>query len=216
MFPNLFVYNDATFNNIRSTQTDVLPNIVSSQPPPNTQGAIAYDTVTRKIFFNNGSMWSPIASSTNVSSLGSYSLVLEADQVVLPNVPTLLQPWVVPPPYHTLPNWNLSTGIFTADQPEYLNVEANIDWAPGATNLGTRYLRVMWFDSSISTTNIVKEVIAQASPSVNIDTTQGLAINLQIGAGDQVWCEVEHDAPVDLIITGGDNSTICGFLLVSS
>jgi hypothetical protein len=157
-----------------------------------------------------------ITLTSTANGTTSFSFIKSGSQVISPSTPTTLTSWTVAGSnsYHTLPQWNLATGIYTASATETISISPSISWASGISNLGTRILRVVYFNSGTLTTTIVKEDQTQADPSISIPTTQFFTINLLMNANDQVYVQVEHDAPVNLSIMSGYDTTISGLRII--
>jgi hypothetical protein len=226
MFSNYKIYRDDVFDNIQVTDLEVeggelLPSINSIAPPqslrPGIGGDIAYDMVTKRVYYNNGSVWLPISVGGGVGGNSqSFSFIKNGNQNIVANTATIVTNWTDPVPYSTLPSWNLATGIYIAPQNQFMSINADIAWAGGISNLGTRFTRIMYNNAMTSTTIIAKEVITQADPATNIETTQQATINLALDAGDSVWVTVQHDAPLSipfLTLASGNHNSICGTVI---
>ncbi|RLI48167.1 hypothetical protein DRO61_06850 [Candidatus Bathyarchaeota archaeon] len=175
-------------------------------------GGMAWDITTQRPYHSDGAKWFPIGGGAP-GTVRSYSQIKDGGQTLLKNTPTILSDWDVEtsPAYHTIPEWNLTTGIYTAGDREDVSIQANISWAGGVSNLGNRILRLQFFDFSTATTSTIKESITQANPDLLVDTTQDIAIHVGMDPGDRIFVEVEHTAPVSLTICGGDCTSMSGF-----
>lgn len=141
--------------------------------------------------------------------IDSFSLVKNTELSVPGQTPVILSDWIAPPPYSYTPEWNLTSGIFTAFDSCCISINANIAWKAGVSNLGTRTLRILHNDI------IVKEASTQADSSINVETTQDCTINLELNVGDEIKCEVYHSLPpsfpTPLVISSGYATSISGF-----
>ncbi len=200
----------------RATHHHGIPYIDSTNLPPGfiagVGGGMAWDVATKRPYHSDGFTWFPIGGGSP-GTVRSYSQIKDGDQVLLKNTPTILSDWDISasPAYHTIPEWNLITGIYTAGDSEDVSIQANIAWAGGVSNLGNRILRIQFFDFSTATSSTIKEAITQADPDLRVDTTQDAAIHVGMQAGDRIFVEVEHTAPVPLTICGGDCTSLSGF-----
>lgn len=200
----------------RATHRHGIPFINSTSLPygyiAGVGGGMAWDVVTKRPYHSDGYTWYPIGGGAP-GTVQSYSQIKDGEQILLKNTPTILSNWeiVSSPAYHTISEWNLITGIYTAGSKETISIQANIAWAGGVSNLGNRSLRIQFFDFGTATTSTIKESITQADPDLRVDTTQDVAIHVGMQAGDRVFVEVEHTAPVPLIICDGDCTSLSGF-----
>jgi hypothetical protein len=139
----------------------------------------------------------------------TFSLVKNGDIAVTGSTNTVLSGWISPPPYNTIPEWNLTSGLFTAFEPCSISLSIDLSWKANITNLGTRTLRIL--KNSV----IVKETTTQADASKAVETTQEATINLQLDTGDEIRCEVYHSLASSfvhtLFVSGGYTTTISGF-----
>ena len=200
----------------RSTRNHGIPYIDSSNLPPGfiagVGGGMAWDVTTKRPYHSDGFTWFPIGGGAP-GTVKSYSQIKDMDQIIPSKTPVILDDWdiIASPAYHTIPEWNLITGIYTAGDRETASVQANIAWSGGISNLGNRTLRVQFFEFSTATTMTVKEVETQADPNLRVDTTQEAAIHISMQPGDRIFIEVEHNAPIPLTICGGDCTSLSGF-----
>lgn len=213
------IYRDQKFDNISVTKYNVLPIISSVTPPPNmvsgTGGAIAYDYVTKRVYYNNGSMWLPLQPGGVLPPGGSasYSIIKIGDQVVTPLTDTIVAGWTIAPspPYHdnTGPSWNLATGVFTAAGAQTLFIDVDLSWKANVSNLGSRRLQII-YKPFAGAAIVAKDVSTQADPNTAVETTQEASTVLVLLPGDQAWITVYHDAPVNLVVAGGNHTSLCG------
>lgn len=194
----------------------VLPIIDSTHLPPNLinglGGGIAYDKTSKSVYYNDGTIWKPIASSSPPSTVEDYSLIKSGNQTILPLTPTIINSFAItpnPPYFDNTGDWDITTGIFTASQPITLKIEAYIAWKAGVSNLGNRTLQIV-FKPSAGLPIIAKESTTQADPNTNVETTQDAGIAFELNIGDECWVQVVHDAPVNLVIASGTHTTIYG------
>jgi hypothetical protein len=212
------IYPDVTI----VTKSFVLPGIRSSNPPPNLiygrGGGLSYDIETKRVYYNNGSAWLPLATANGAgSTVNSYSHIKNIVQNIQPNIDTTISGWTATPfpPHHTLAQWDLVTGVYTATEFQHLGVDADVSWMGGISNLGQRILRIRYYDFNSNTTITSTEVITQADPNTSVETTQEISDYLRLNPGDQVWVEVRHDAPVNLSISSGEHTSICGVRIMN-
>lgn len=200
----------------RATRHHGLPYINSLELPPGfiggVGGGIAWDVTTKRPYHSDGFTWFPIGGGAP-GTVTSYSQIKDGVQIIPSKTPFILADWDIStsPVYHTIPEWDLTTGIYTAGDTEIVSIQANISWAGNVSNLGNRILRIQFFDFSTATTTTVKEAITQADPNLKVDTTQEAAIHISMQAGDRIFIEVEHTAPIPLTICGGDCTSMSGF-----
>lgn len=209
---------DAKVNNAAASDTQVLPPFDSNHPSPNlisgTGGGIAYDLVTRRVYYNDGFQWIPLLSSASILSASSFSYFLGTSQTIAPTTFTILSGWsdAISPPYHDdTAGWNPVTGIFTAagSVPQDLDITANISWGTGS-NLGERTLSII-YQPVVGPSVTVANFTTQANPSNAIQTPQTIrAVVKMTSVGDQAWIQVEHNYTLPIAIIGGANTTMCG------
>lgn len=205
------IYRDEYMTTERSTTSTILPLIDSNDLPnpviPGLGGGIAYDTVTDRIYYSNGFTWLPVGSGGG-SSVSSYGLIKDPpDQSISSSTPTIITNWTAPAPYETLPEWNLTTGTYTAASDSSFSISVNIAWESG-TNLGVRIVRILYNGTP------VKEAETQADPNRNVTTTQEIGISLSLMAGDTVQIEVEHTAPTSISILSGISTSVNGLKIL--
>ncbi len=216
-FKGFGISRDQRVKSLRVVERQILPAISSSDLPPGDLhgegGALAYDVDTQRPYFSNGTTWTPISSMATGTAV-SYAFLLGADL----SVPTgggevRIPDWSVGSSsvYHTIPEWDLTQGIYTSTQDESLSLAVNVSWLGGVSNLGERTLRVQFRSAFGGSWTTIKEVSTQADPDAAVATTQECQINVKLASGNQIRVAVTHDAPVDLTIASGTESTISGF-----
>jgi hypothetical protein len=205
-----------------TTETQYLPIINSNSLPPNTLpgvgSAIAYDKTTKRVYYNNGIIWVPLAvSSSSTGASYSYSFIKNGSKVIAPGVITIVADWTIlpTPPYHdNTSDWNLISGIYTASVDQTVSFNLDIAWEGGISNLGFRTVQVI-YKPSAGVPMIAKSSSTQADPATNVDTTQETSTILKMFAGDQAWIEVVHSAPVNLTLSSGITNSISGIKIVT-
>lgn len=200
------INRDSSVRSSRSSTTTVVPLINTSDGTPlpvspGIGGSLYYDIATKRIYYSDGQQTIPIGQESP-GTTESYSITLGTATTVLPLVEQPIIGWTTAgsPTYHTLPEWNLSTGVFTAGSNEDLALTANISWSAGVSNLGNRYLRIQYLQAGTVGWVTVKEVSTQADPNMFVETTQECSVNMRLGAGDQVRVAVYHDANISLAL----------------
>ena len=186
----------------------------TSLPPPyigGIGGGIAYDTITRRPYYSDGLGWFPIGTGVISGATNSYSFIKDGDQSISTGTVTTLIGWEIASSsvYHTIPGWNLTTGIYTSSVNEKFTLYVNISWEAGVSNLGDRILRVE-VDTGAGFL-VVKEVVTQADAKTAVETTQELQIHLSLDATDRVRVIVEHNAPISIVVAGGNHTSVSGF-----
>jgi len=201
---------------LRSTNRHQLPEIRSSDPPPGQYpgqgGGIAYDLDTQRPYYSDGYVWLPIGAAAS-GTVASYGFIKDGTQSVPTGTETPVTMWEITSSdtYHTLPGWNLTTGVYTASKSEVLTLEVNVAWAAGVSNLGDRTVRIQYMKFGVPTWHTIKEASTQADPDINVETTQECQMHAKIDQGDAVRVVVEHDAPGAITVAGGTHSSISGF-----
>lgn len=212
------IKND-TVNQIQVSQQFKLPFISSTKLPPSflspSGGGLAYDVVSKTVWYCNGQVWQPVAASLPPGNAESFSFILGMNLGIFPNSDIALTGWSIAgsPAYSSIAQWNLGTGVYTATGNEYLYISVSVEWLAGISNLGTRYIRIEYRPSGGGPWNIVAESKIQASPDQNIATTQTSELSLQLSPGDQARVTVFHNAPLGLQISGGVNTYLSGLRL---
>lgn len=188
-----------------------IPLIDSTDLPPPYRpgigGGLAYDIFSERVYYSDGFGWFPISSGGGGGgNVESYSFIKDTSQSIPSSTETTLTNYTTTPSptYHTISGWNLTTGIYTATQNEFLSLFVNISWE-GVSNLGERVLRVQVNGTT------VKEVDTQADPQSSIETTQECQINLQLSVGDAVRVAVFHGAPANVPVVGGNHTSVSGY-----
>jgi hypothetical protein len=172
-------------------------------------GGMAYDAFSKRVFYNDGHVWKPL-SSGDATSVQSYAQIKDGVQIILANTDTMVTNWMDSAPYPTIGEWNLATGIYTAIEFQQFGLDISLSWSAGVSNLGTRILRVRYFDLNASTTSTIKEAVTQADANTGVETTQEASIYVNLNPGDMVWIEVSHNAPLSLSIASGTHTSISG------
>jgi hypothetical protein len=207
----------------------ILDSFNSTNPPFNTPGRptptgkIVFDSVTKTPWYFNGTIWlpfndsvapDPIPGVTPGTSI-SYSIIKDTLQSVVSNTDTVLAAWDATSLaiYHTVPGWDLTTGIYTSTYNQIFTLQVNISWSKGISNLGSRMLRVDYLPNGTSIWIPVKESSTQADPNLGVDTTQEIQIHLNVVSGDMIRVVVSHTAPTSLVIDGGNSTSISGLEL---
>lgn len=216
------VARDMVADTSTTTETQYLPVINSNAFPPNTLpgvgSALAYDKITKRVYYNNGIIWVPLAvSSSSTGASYSYSFIKDGSKVIVPNTTTIVDNWtIIPsPPYHdNTSDWNLISGIYTASVDQTLSLNLDIAWEGGISNLGVRTVQII-YKPSAGAPMIAKSSSTQADAATNVDTTQETSTILKMFAGDQAWIEVLHTAPVSLTLSTGITNSISGIKIVT-
>ena len=217
-FRGFGIQRDVRGVDLRSTNRLQLPEIRSTDPPPGhwpgQGGGIAYDLDTQRPYYSDGFVWLPIGAGA-VGMVESYGFIKDTDQAVPRVTNTTVAPWEITSSdtYHTLPGWDLSSGVYTASREEILTLEVNLSWAAGVSNLGDRSLRIQHMKLGIPAWTTIKEVVTQADPDINVETTQECQMHAKISQGDAIRVTVEHDAPISVVVAGGVHTSISGFKL---
>jgi hypothetical protein len=117
--------------------------------------------------------------------------------------------------YQTQPEWSLPAGVFTASIDCRLDITATVTWQPNMSNGGYKKLSVYVNDISVPVTQSVKDVYAQSSASVAIPLSMSIRAVLLLEPADQVWIEVEHNAPIPVNISPGIVTTVAGAIILT-
>lgn len=210
------IFRDEVKNNLRVVGGQILPMINPATAPnliSGVGGGLAYDSTAKKVVYNDGSNWIPLLSSGGGgSNVTSYSMFKNGDQTVTSLTTTIITGWSISPspPYHdnTL-GWDMLTGIYTASAPQTLSIDIDISWKGGISNLGRRTLQIV-YQPSIGPSIVVTETVTQADPNTAVETSQIATTFIEMDDGDQAWVQVYHDAPINLILAGGNHTVMCG------
>jgi hypothetical protein len=206
-------------DNINVLKYNQLPLITSNKFPPSSLpgvgGAIAYDIVTKKPYFSDGFTWIPVGLGSTPYPIGSFSFIKNGTQPIPSRLNTVITNWTIggSDVYHTIPSWDLTSGEYTALKNETLSISIDLAWSSNVSNLGNRNVRVQYKKFGSLLWNTVKEVITQADPDINVQTTQGFQINTKLLIGDSVRITVQHNANIPITIDSGIYSTVSGFLI---
>lgn len=193
-----------------------VPLIDISNPPPGflhgVGGGLAFDSGSKIVYYSNGTTWLPIASGV-AGTVETFTIIKGAALVIPPSIETAVSGLTVAgsPTYHTIPGWDLATGIYTSPSASAINVQVNLAWSAGISNQGDRSMRIQFRAGGIGAWVTTKEVITQADADINVETTQESQMSLQLSAGDQVRVAVFHNALVPINVAGGNHTSISGF-----
>lgn len=183
---------------------------ITKNPKVQPAGSIAWDINSNLPYYSNGSQWVSFSVGSGLSK--AFSLALGSPLSVLPSTPTVLAQWSTSsdPSFFTIPEFNTSTGVYTAASPQTLTINASVSWSGGISNLGDRYLQLMFYKYSTGITYTSKENVRQAEPKINVNTVQDLSGSFKLSTGDQVWVQVMHTAATSLTISSGTDTTVNG------
>ena len=148
----------------------------------------------------------------------SFSFIKSTDQTVSPSSSNAISNWsqTPSPPYHDDTNgWNFLTGRFTALNDGNLLLNCGVSWKQNVSNLGTRCLQIYYTSATTNTAVLVKQSFRQASPSANVKNDQEISAAIKMLVGDYVEIRVSHDTTVSLVVSGGEDTGICGVFLIS-
>jgi len=211
----LGIEKEQKLNDFQVQKRHQLPTILStSLPPPHLPGiggGIAYDLDTKRVYYSEGTTWLPISSGSGTGEVASYSFVKDGNLAVPTSTEVAVDNWETAsdPSYSILdvPDWNLTTGIYTATEDINLTLSVSISWASGS-NSGVRTTRLQINRGGPWIT--VKEVETQADPNAAIETTQEFTFNLRLSLGDQVRIAVFQNSGINLSLMDGDRTSIAG------
>jgi len=215
-FQGMKIERDVRVVTSRNMDRQIMPVIDSNNLPPPTLpgigGGIAYDIATQRPYYSDGFTWYPMGNGAP-GTVESYSFIKDGDQSIPIKTETVLLLWETTSSstYHSLPGWNLLTGVYTASTNEVITLQLNLAWACGISNLGNRIIRIQHMKLGMGSWETVKEAATQADPDLRKETTQEAQINLSISQGDAVRVVAYHDAPLSIPILGGNSTSIAGF-----
>lgn len=236
----------SNFNSAILSRLDSTVYINPFDTPKQDIGKIGYDTASGGLYYNRAGTWTefgiagitgPTGSTGPTGPTGpqgiqgiqgvtgptgpgvvmsSFSFIKDTDLYVTGSTDTILDGWIHPHPYSTIPEWNPAGGIYTSSDNCFASFSYDISWKANVSNLGVRYLRIKHYDALLNTTSVVKECSTQADANIAVDTTQETTIHLSLGIGDQVWAEVYHTLPSSyvLVISGGVTTSLSGYKLI--
>lgn len=211
------IIKDTKVDTSQSSIQQLLPVINSGSFPPNsipgTGSAIAYDGISKRIYYNTGTAWIALANSgSSTGGVFSYAFIKDAAQVIVPSTPTIVTDWTLtpsPPNHDNTGDWNLTTGVYTADAPQTLSLNVDLSWMAGVSNQGDRTVQII-YQPFAGSPIVAREVTTQGEPDMNVNTPQETSTFLQMSIGDQAWITVSHTAPVNLILDAGNRNGISG------
>lgn len=207
-------------------------------------GAMGYDYDTNILYYNSNGTWVNVAQGITgpVGPMGpmghtgptgpmgpmgptgpagtgyvqTFGVIKNGDQTIPPGVWTPLTHFIATPspPYNTLPQWDLISGIYTAAQPEMLKLDVDISWKAGFTTQGLRSIRVQYLPTGSIVPVEIKIADTQCDASKYIPTTQEVDMGMKLAEGDQIWLEVKQTSPIAVPIEGGTATSFCGLLNV--
>ena len=187
-----------------SAATTTLPNVVWQLPT--TAG-----TVGQVLGISSGTQ---LGWTNAASSMSTYFQIKDTTQSIPTATPTTLTGWDVvgSSTYHTIPEWDLVTGVYTSSaNGQILSANIIISWDAGVSNLGNRMLQAVFYDDSASTTTVIAKVQTQADASTAEPTSQQLCIQPVLDLNDQIYFQVQHSAPVNLSISGSNQTILSGY-----
>ena len=204
----------ANIDNAKIGNSLELPHVdFSVTIPVPIPGLMVYDDDSKEVYAGNGSSWISLSAGGIGNNVESYSFIKTSDLIVNPGVGLTINNWSIggSSSYHSIPNWNLSTGVYKATANNtYLSIGLTLSWKGGISNLGKRSVKIRWYDASSATVSIVKESMTQADPNAAVATTQEVSFNVKLDMDDEVLIEVEHTSPVNLVVEGGVATHISG------
>lgn len=190
-------------------QIPVIPTAKFSTP---ISGGILYEPTFEKIYFGTGTQWKQINGGGGSGNSTSFSLIKSGEEIIIPATDTIISNWtnLPSPPYHdNTSDWDIMSGIYTATESSTLFITVNIAWKAGINNLGDRIVKIL-YKNGVNPPVVVKESATQADANTSVETTQDTSIALALLIGDQVWVEVRHTSPVNLVISTGNHTSISG------
>jgi hypothetical protein len=194
-------------------------------------GNTGYDPVSGWLYYNDAGTWTllngvgptgptggtgaigPIGPTgpTGSTNVYGYCIAKNGDQTIPANTWTQLVSFTgSPPPYATLPQWDLTTGVYTASDQETVTFNADISWKKNVSAQGIRQMRLAYLPLGIPPAIIVKQTNTLPDSFKGIETTQEMSVTAEMNATDQIYIEVFHDAPMSLIVEGGVGTTVSG------
>jgi hypothetical protein len=213
---SFYVHKDIRRDNIRADQTFTLPIMVGSAFPPNIQesigGGLLYNNNTKTPYYNDGTQWLPLGGGGPGGNVDTYCLLKDGDISIPDGVVTILTLWdSTTVPYHDQTSqWDISTGVYTAIQAQFLMITANISWSPNESTIGTRTLQII-YKPAAGVPMVAKSSITQPNPDIAIQTPQDATATLRLAPGDQAWLRVSQNSGALLSIMGGAETVITGF-----
>lgn len=216
--PGIRIMKNVVADTTQSLSQNVLPFIKSTSLPPNliaqAGAGLAYDSVTQRVYYNNGQMWIPLAPAGSLpGSVFSYAFIKDLAKTILPNTTTIVDGWTITPspPNHdnTGGGWNLATGIYTATTTQTLSLNVDLSWAAGISNLGVRSLEIV-YKPLAGIPIVARRADTQADPAIAVDTTQETSTFISMFPGDICWIQVSHTAPINLVLSAGNKNAISG------
>ncbi len=215
-FRGFRIEKDLRVDTVINNDSLVMPLIRSNALPegmiPSIGGAIAYDVVTERPYYSDGYTWFPIAGSAT-TNLNSFGFLKDGNQTIPNSGITGITSYTTigSTTYRTIPQWDLTTGIYTATAIEDLNLSVTVTWASGVTNQGKRFLYVQHRPTAISPWTTVKVIETQADPDIASTTTQEGGIALRLDTGEQVRVASSQNSVLSIPISGGMDTIISGF-----
>lgn len=176
------------------------------------------DTPHKEVVVTSAPAMSSVAlppTPTPRISIASFAMGKMGDMVVLPGVPTNVMGWADDLPTHIPHSWfNLRSGMFTIAQPCTLTITGlDIIWKSGVCHIGSRILRIRCMSESNPAKVItLHEDHTSAAINKDIPTRQHVDHCIKCVPGMRVFFEIEHDAPVPLIVSA-KNSKLCGLIM---
>lgn len=212
------VFNDIYPSNVRVGNIIHLPLLNKNAPPPVYTTGIGYEVTTNSLYYCDQLSWKPISvtSSGGPTSTQSFAFIKGANQNIPPSVETIVADWSIAgsPTYSSLPQWDLSTGIYTATAVESLYLSVDATWIGGVTNQGNRILRIK-YQPNLGVPSTIRQGDTQADANVSIPTTQSLSGCLALQPGDQVWISAFQNSNVAIPVGSSLQTAISGFRIIN-
>lgn len=215
--PGIRIMRNVVADTTQAYSQNILPVINSTSLPPNLipqlGAGLAYDSVTKRVYYNNGQIWIPLAPAGSLpGSVFSYAFIKDGAKTIPPNTPTVVDLWTLvpsPPNHDNTAGWNLTTGVYTASTAQTISLNVDLSWAANISNLGFRMLQIM-YQPFAGVPIVAREASTQADPAIAVETTQETSTFLEMNPGDQAWIQVMHNAPLNLVLSSGNKNAISG------
>jgi hypothetical protein len=202
------------YDPIRNKKPVLLPietiNPVTSQSTTTTsqKGSIVYNFNDNLLYYSNGIKYIPLVVSTpgTITTLLPFNIVKNGNQTITTTTLTSLTNFTISldPSLQTTSQWNLTTGVFSADKPLTLDISAEVTWDP--LNIGLRILQI------VKNSVVLATVEDQPEASDLVPTTQKTREVLKLALNDQVSVRVQKTNSGSLNIQSGVQTKITGLV----
>ena len=190
------------------------PIITNANSIDREEGLISYDQDSERLCYTDSNLvWRCLALFDEVGWQDFVSAMLLVSNDVVSSIPGYNIPavgykrlvdWTTAAPRISSPNFDPSTGIFTAAFQGKYKINAQCSWSENVSqNTGIRILRIIHTAAAGGTITIMTESLVNPSPNNNVNTHQVCTTAALMEIGDTIHVEVAQTSGVVRQVEGG-------------